>query len=381
MTRDLDTLLRDADPLRDRPADDDSALLIAARERVDRKRALAGCAPGRRRPRWGHRVTLIAAAAAILTAVPLVLSAVLDDDAQPRVLQAAVAADGSIVCGSGYAAAIDPGDASVRLLPDRTPAGWSYAQIFAREDTQYGWCVPPSFTALQEDAEGRVTGRISVTGPIPARIDRHQLDRYSTPDTLNGRPARRFDAAIDFPVHRWLWTDDQDRVWEAEASGMALDAGREALAAVAVNGAEVAWDAASLPGWRLVHLREGPPYGPDPRRLNWYVEMTDGTRPRMVTVDVAHGATAPLLAGVAVGDQVTTVGGHPAVLSRPRTLSSQESGGAPEAQSIPVLVEVAPGTVAWSWSVGDDLPEVQEMLASLRQVSAADPRLAKYGTD
>jgi hypothetical protein len=46
-----------------------------------------------------------------------------------------------------------------------------------------------------------------------------------------------------------------------------------------------------------------------------------------------------------------------------------------------VLVEMAPGTVAWSWSVGDDLPEVQELLASLRQAGAADPRLARYGTD
>jgi hypothetical protein len=44
-------------------------------------------------------------------------------------------------------------------------------------------------------------------------------------------------------------------------------------------------------------------------------------------------------------------------------------------------MEVAPGTVAWSWSVRGDLPEAQAMLESLRQVSATDPRLERYGTD
>ena len=99
-------------------------------------------------------------------------------------------------------------------------------------------------------------------------------------------------------------------------------------------------------------------------------------------MSVSHGDPVPLLAGVGVGEQVTSVGDRPAVLSHPRPLGSEQAGGAPRTESVPVLVEVAPGTVAWSWSVGGDLPEVQAMLESLRQVSATDPRLEPwYGTD
>ena len=54
---------------------------------------------------------------------------------------------------------------------------------------------------------------------------------------------------------------------------MALDEGRQALSAMSTDGPRVTWDGDALPGWTLVHLREGAPYGPDPRKLQWYVEM------------------------------------------------------------------------------------------------------------
>ncbi|MCU1605538.1 MAG: polymerase, sigma-24 subunit, subfamily [Modestobacter sp.] len=109
---------------------------------------------------------------------------------------------GSITCASGYVSAIAPGDVAVRLLPDRLPSGWSYAQILARENPT-ARCVPPSLTALRADATGLVTGRISVTGPVDARIDRGKLTVQTVPDTVFGYAARRFDGTVDVPVHRW----------------------------------------------------------------------------------------------------------------------------------------------------------------------------------
>ncbi len=161
---------------------------------------------------------------------------------------------------------------------------------------------------------------------------------------------------------------------------MPLEEARQALAAVSIDGPNIAWDAAASPGWIVVHLRRGPPYDVSSGQLTWWVEMTDGTEVRVLQVYVAEGAGAPLFADAAVGDQLTTVGGAPAVLGRPR--GGEEAGGPPGSEpTTPVLVEVAPGTVAWSWAAVDELPEVQGMLDSLRQVSAADARLSRYGTD
>ena len=379
MTLDLDTLLRDADPLRNR-SDDDAALLRAVRARVDRERDSAVLELGARRPRWRRRVALVAAAAAVLTAVPVALDLVDGNDGRPPLLAPAVAADGTIVCNEGYASIVDPRDAAVRLLPDRLPSGWSYTRIFAREDT-ITRCVPPSLTALRQDAQGRVTGRVSVTGPVAADVDQGALVEASVPDTVFGHDALRFDLQPhDVPVHRWVWTDDQGRQWSAEASGMPLDEGRQVLTAVTIDGPRISWAATAQPGWTLVHLREGAPYGVSPGQLTWWVEMTTGTEMRMLQVYVPEGADVPLLADSAVGDQLTTVGGAPAVLGRPR--GGEDAGGPPGSEpTTPVLVEVAPGTVAWSWGAADELPEVQAMLESLRQVGATDPRLSQYGTD
>jgi hypothetical protein len=185
----------------------------------------------------------------------------------PPLLPPAVATEGSITgsitCATGYVSAIAPGDVAVRLLPDRLPSGWSYAQIFARENPT-ARCVPPSLTALRADATGLVTGRISVTGPVDARIDQGKLTARTVPDTVFGYAARRFDDTVDVPVHRWVWSDEQGRQWSAEVSGMPLAEARQALAAVSIDGPRIAWDPAAAPGWTLVHLREGAPYSGPP---------------------------------------------------------------------------------------------------------------------
>ena len=78
----------------------------------------------------------------MLTAVPLVISAVTDDDgSSPGLITPAVAANGEIYCGAGFTTALAPEDSPVRLLPDALPDGWSYAQIFVREDATTGTCV------------------------------------------------------------------------------------------------------------------------------------------------------------------------------------------------------------------------------------------------
>ena len=381
MTHDLDTLLSAADPARHDEPDD--TLLARLRERVDRERA--DITPiGHRRSPWPRRLTLIAAVAAVLTAVPLVLSAVTDDDDAPSpLLPAAVAANGEITCaGTGFTTAVRPADSPVRLLPDQLPAGWSYTRIMVRRDATTGECIPPSLTALREDAEGLVTGRISVTGPVEARLDERKLAVASVPDQIFGHEARRIDLQpFDVAFHRWFFTDAQGERWSVEASGMPLEEARQELAAVSIDGSDVAWDGALAPGWTLVHLREGAPYR-IAGQLTWMVELTDGSTGRLL--QVFRGAEVPLLAGTGVGEQVITVGGRPAVLGQvrvneapPGTETDTPSGSV----SRPVLVEVAPGTVAFGFSLGDDLPQVEQMLASLQQVAPDDPRLERYGED
>ena len=381
MTRDLETLLRDADPLRGRPADD-AALLRAARERVDRERAVV-VVPARRR-HWHRRVVLIAAAAAVLTAVPLVLSALHGDDGgRTRVLAAAIAADGTITCtGEMYVSAVHPGSSPVRLLPDALPVGWSYTKIWARSFPTTGECIPPSLTALREDGSGLVTGRISVTGPVTS-LDRQKLATSSEPDTLFGRSARRIDLKpFDIVFHRWFLTDAEGRQWAVEASGMPLDEARRELTAVSIDGSDVAWHATAAPGWTLVHRRQGAPYG-IAGQLTWMVDLTDGNARRMFQVWVTRGTPVPLLAQTQVGERVTTVDGHPATLEPERV--DQAPPAATETDIVPgtsqrVLVEVAPGQVAFGEARGD-LPAVQQMLASLHQVPADDLRVTKFGTD
>lgn len=382
MTRDLDTLLRNADPLRHRPAADD-AVLPAARARVDRERA--GVVPARRRS-WGRRVVLIAAAAVVLTAVPLTISVLHGDDAgRPRVLAAAIAANGQITCtGAGYTSAVRPEDSPVRMLPDRLPTGWSYTQIFVRSDDTTGECIPPSLTALREDADGLVTGRISVTGPVDASLDQRTVVARSVPDTVLGHAARRIDLRqADVVYHRWFFTDERGKRWSVEATGMPLDEARTELAAVSISGSAVTWNDAAAPGWVLVHLRQGAPYG-IAGQLNWHVEFSDGTGRRFIDVYHYRGVAVPLLAETEVGERVTSVGGHPVVLSQvrvnnapPGTVTDTPRGS----RTQPVAVEISPGTVAYSFSSVEDLPQVEQMLASLRQVPPSDPRLEKYGTD
>ncbi|MGY1843185.1 hypothetical protein [Modestobacter sp. SYSU DS0875] len=379
MTRDPDALLRAADPAGHDP--DDPALLTRVRARVDAERATTAPAGGHRSP-WPRRVVLIAAAAAALTAVPLVISAFQDDGGgAPTLLSPAVATDGSISCGNAYASAVRPEDAEVRLLPDRLPSGWSYRSIMVRHNSRASTCIPPSLAVVRQDEAGLVTARIAVTGPVDARVDQPHLVDGSVPDTVLGHPALRFDVqASTTDLRRWVWTDDQGQQWSVEAAGMPLEEARQALAAVLVDGTRVSWDPAAGPGWDVVHQREGAPYTTPQNVTTWWTELTDGEITRVLDVEVPGPVLLPLAATADVGDRLTTLGGRPAIIARPQ--GGEADGGPPG--STPrtfLLVEPAPGTVALVTPPDDERTEFEQMLASLRQVPADDPRLARYGTD
>jgi hypothetical protein len=378
MTRDLDALLRDADPLRD--ASDDAALLSAARDRVDRERA--GAVPGRRRLHWGHRTVLIAAAAAVVTAVPLVVSMLEDDGGGTSALVApAVAADGSISCGGGYASVVHPEDAEVRLLPDRLPDGWSFRSIMVRHNSRAGTCIAPSLTVLRQDATGQVTGRVEVTGPVDARIDQPQLVVDSVPDTVLGHPALRFDvqaSAID--LRRWVWSDEQGQQWSLETTGMPLEEARQAVTAVVADGPRVRWDPAVTPGWTVVHQREGAPYATPQEVTTWWMDLTDGEVTRVLDVEVVGPVQLPLAATADIGDRLTTLDGRPAIIARPQ--GGEADGGPPGSRPRTfVLVEPVTGALALVAPPDGEQSAFEDMLASLRQVPADDLRLQDYGTD
>ena len=376
MTADLDALLRAADPA---ARDVDPALLTRVRTRVDAERA--GAVVGRRRSPWPRRVGLVAAAAAVLTAVPLVVSAVHDrDGGSPSLVSPAVAADGRINC-NGYATAVAPEDAAVRLLPDQLPDGWRYRYIMVRHDARTSDCIPPSLTVLRQDADGLVTGRIEVTGPVDARVDRPKLIDEGVPDTVDGHPALRFDVARStIGLRRYVWTDGQGRWWSVEAAGMPVEEARQALSALHVDGTQVRWDPAVTPGWTVVHQRTGVPYSTPQEVTSWLMELTDDEITRDLLVDVVGPVQLPLAASADIGDRLTTLDGRPAIIARPQ--GGEADGGPPGSKPRTFeLVEPTPGATALVAPPEGELAGFEEMLASLRQVPADDPRLARYGTD
>ncbi|MGY1615195.1 hypothetical protein ACI797_00465 [Geodermatophilus sp. SYSU D00691] len=114
--------------------------------------------------------------------------------------------------------------------------------------------------------------------------------------------------------------------------------------------------------------RQEAPYGLA-GRLGWSADLTDGSQQRVLQVWDPEGPVVPLLASTGIGEQVITLGGLPAVVGRPR------------GDTTPVLVEVAPGTVAMSFWTGADRAVVGRMLTSLRQATPDDPRLERYGPE
>ena len=370
---------------RDAPADlDDTelrALLGRVRQRVDGERRTA--TPSRLRPRT--RLVLVAAAAAVLTAVPVVVSVVgQEDGTTPPGLPVAVAQNGEFSCADGYATAVDPAQAEVRLLPDDLPTGWEYTQIFVRHERSQN-CDAQSLVALRLDPAGVVTGRVAVSGPVEAYVNGPLVDRDSVPDTVFGTDARRFDYAadpsttIEHEIHRWVWTDSGGRQWSAEVVGFDLEEARRQLTGVSIDGSAIGWQAVD-PGWSLVHLRTGEPYDLPTGGDSWTVMATGGLEGHGFDVYSNPEPRLPAAADAWVGDQLTEIDGRPAVVSPVH--GSEADGGPPGSPGyITLAVDVEPGAIAVSRFPPDDLAAVETLLGSLRQVPPDDPRIETYGED
>jgi hypothetical protein len=309
------------------------------------------------------------AVAAVITAVPVVLAN--DGPADQRLVPIAVAADGELSCGGGFAEAILPTEAEIRLLPAALPERWSLQQVFAREERGWGWCgVPHSLVALESDARGTVTGAIRVLGPLP-RVEQAE-DAVS--DVVAGRPAQRYsgsDPAVQWV--RWWWTDERGQHWSAEVDGYAVERAREVLSAIDTDGDRVAWNAQQAPGFDVVHHRTGGAYAPMGERLAWYLQFSDGTAKRAFDVQRTDRSEEPSVVAEAFpGQRLVTVAGHPAVISPPEITWFDGDDHGPIEEVL--AVQLGPGTQLHT-TVRGDLPAVQALVGSLEDVPVTDRRL------
>ena len=392
MSTDLDALLRGADPLREHDLAPPTTLPVA-RARVDRARR-----PAPARPRWGRRLVLAAAVAAAVAVVVVTVTPGGTDPDSPgapahrsgALLPAAVAANGEIVSDptySAYAAAIAPKGAVLRLLPAHLPEGWSYRQVRAAVETESSWDVPASLVAVETTPDDVVTGSVSVVGPVEATV---RAER-TVPDVVDGHPARLFvfDDIPDpdtsrFPTRIWWWTDDAGEQWQVSTVNLSPEDARRAVDAVSTSGDQVVWDASTEPQLRIVHQRRGPAYPTARSDLAWYLDLSDGQRDRDVRITRSDGSDPLPVAAVRadVGNQITTIDGHPAVLW---PVGMTESGfveppvaGAPRCRLVEYQVDS--DVRAMTRACGDE-PEVAAMLASLADVPRSDPRLTRYALD
>lgn len=409
MKRPMDTgddlhLLAAGDPERVNPVAEtaDAERLARLRARVDTERRTVTPAGGRSSP-WPRRGALLAVAAAVAIAVPVVVSAVVPDGpvdqaVSPQAL--AVGPDGSLRCTDPYflageAVGIDPRSSEVRLLPSDLPPGWSLTTVFARieQNDISRLCLAPSLSVV-ETAGDVVTGTLSVVGPFEARVDEADTetgtvfdDAEALDDTVDGRGARLF---VVGEVHqRWLWQDDRGRSWLAEVMGHPIEEARALVAGVGTDGDQVTWDAAVAPDARVAHRRTGPPYAGEPAVTHWHVGLNDGTQEVGLRAIGRGGPDIPLLARATPGDRLVDAGGVEFLV----TEGVVEEEGIIEELGPGIGTEVPPGS-RWTWAKGDlasgvtvagqlygTADDLLPLLTSLEQVPADDPRIAQHALD
>lgn len=414
---DLDARLRAADPLPRPPAATRGAVeeqrLGALRARVEHQLYAQTTAPGARaasppgrqprrwqRPRLAGGAVLALSASALLT-VGALAPQIFDTSAQPPLATATVSQDGQISCDTGgYAQAIPPAQAPVRLLPSALAPSWSLSGVRARSSIGYGACQSPSLQALATNAQDTVTATVSVVGPVHVDLGKGSLGTASA-TTVDGHDARLFDLTdtvggaqtqrgVGFT--RWVWTDELDQTWQVETDGYDLAGARAVVAGVHTDGDQVALDTDVTADLQVVHHRTGAPYQGDTTSLVWSVVLFDGTVERTLDVNVSTDPDAPeqgedpaepdaWLGQAAVGDHRTTIGGHPALVGPTFTedtnmdgLEDRPATQGPGAQVTPVSVQINPTTTAWTLARGD-LPAITTLIASLADAPRDDPRL------
>lgn len=380
---DLDDLLRAADPLT-APGSDavTRAHLASAGAVLTHRLATTATATatrdvrtaGRVPRRWRRRLLGVAAAVVVLPTVAVVIgptvAARLGDRASGGpFVAAAVASDGQLSCEGGYARAIPPDTAPIRLWPTALPTGWKITTVFARRTSGTNWCTAPSLIAAHTDRTGLITGTVALTGPV-AGIDVDHLgieinDRAKTaPDRIGPYEATRLTDRDHTGYHTWVITDSSGAQWFAAVDGYPLARARAVLAA-ATLGRTVTWDPRRAPGLTVVHRRTGAPYPTTVRDgLDWYVNLSAGRHARAVEVWDRPGSPA-VTSEATIGTRVVTVHGTRMVVNI--------VDGHPNA----VYADTPSGAIAYG-DVDGDLPHVEAMLLSLRDLPADDPRLRTY---
>jgi hypothetical protein len=360
----------------------DQERLAAIRIAVDTRRATAerDAAPLRRRvgfagalfagPRRGRRLALLAGLTATAVSVPLGIAIVgpgMHDRGEDRLITAAVAADGTLSCGStyeGHADPIRPDRAKVRLFPTVLPDGWQILDVFARDSNGPAACVTSSLVVGDLDDKGVMRGGVWVNGPV----DRISFEDggvqmvpapVRTEDVLNGRPAIRYEFQRDDSVEfSWIWSDDRGKHWQASVTGYPLDRARELMAGVGTDGNQVVWNTQTAPELRVLHQRTGRPYPAERSFESWYIRFTVNGQERLI--DAESDRMIPLSAELRTGLRLGDLAGHPEIDWSGRIYYEPQAG-------IRVIADVQ-----------GDPDDVRTVLAGLRQLPADDPRLDQY---
>jgi hypothetical protein len=378
-TSNLLDLVRTADPLAGDEADRarTDQHLQSARRVLMARTAGAAQAPARAPLSGRRRLAVVLAGATALSAAAVVVPGLVDrPQLSGSLVGTATASEGGLVCGEGYAQAIRPDTARSRPWPSALPAGWQVSEVFARSTEVTGWCTTPSLTAAQLDAGGLVTGTVQITGPTPGiRISASERvieERIGAYDARRLQGESELDAGAA-PHSAWVITDGTGAQWFAAVDGYPLDQARRMLAAATLDGRTVTWDSTATPELRVLHQRTGEPYPTSSTGEDWYVNVdgpgsaagssdAEAALQRGFSATSGYGDAGTVLSHVSLGSRLTTVAGRPALVL--------EDDGAP----IAVYADLGQGVRVQS-SVNGDLPEVLQMLASLENLPADDPRL------
>ena len=331
------------------------------------------------RGRWTRRVLAVAAAAALLPLGRIAL-----DTANPAGASVAIAADGSLQCsGEGYAAAIDPRSADLRLLPADLPDGWQIDTIAARWETSDdpAVCRVPALSIVRIDDDGVVTGTVSVHGPF-AEVDVESFMGSRSNVQVAGEQGLLLDSSQD-GFQRWVWTADEG-TWVMEAQALTHEEGESVAAGITITGTDVSWqpagDAADL---QIVASRPGPPPTYRDARLAWYIDLTGPAgQAAHYAVDYQPEHPAPALAAAWPG----------VVVSPDGTEARMEQRDPDEGEDLIMVwrdglrISAGAGPIFGTGTDTDahePLPfsVLSAIVDSLAPVPADDPRLAEYALD
>jgi len=334
---------------------------------AEHPRGTAGRVPAR----WRRRLLGVAAAVVVLPTAAVVIGPTVAArfGARAPFVGTAVAGDGRLTCEGGYAQAIPPATAPVRLWPTALPAGWTVTAVYARRTSGTNWCTAPSLVAARTDRTGLITGTVSLTGPV-AGIDVDHLGiiinehANTAPDRIGVYRATRLTDRDRTDHHTWVVTDSSGAQWFAAVDGYPLAQARAALGA-ATLGRTVTWDPHRAPGLTVVHRRTGAPYPTTVRTgLDWYLDLdAHGVHRQME--GWSRPGNPPVAAQVTAGSRLVTVHGVQMLV------------GIVDGKPTAVYADTASGSVAWS-DVAGDLPQAEARLLSMRNINRDDPRLRTY---